>query len=561
MIVNNQDQLDQVRSILVSTNEPIALDFESNWTDYHNQRWVMGASIAANGGRDYFYIPIAHRPIAGRIPQHNIDRIPVSFWDSWLLDKTVIFHNAKGIDLHMLDQLGFNKRIPKLEDTILKHHYVDENDLHDLDHLSSKYCTVPKNMAVQKALKNDWDNALIEGMHIYAGEDAIATLQLNDYLDNQMVPDYRAAWEEYDRDFMYLLFDIERKGIRLDKDLCAKYEVQCRERMAKIKAELGWDCGSNILLQEKLFSQPPVGYGLSPLTRTAKQGKPQINAAFLEKTNHPVCGLILEYRKLQKQAGSYYANYITACGDGDRLNPNFKMFGTVTGRLSCEFPNLQQIPREDYSDSSIKKMFLPDDGRQLWEIDYRALELRMVAVYSGNKKLRELFEAEQDPHTYMAESLGVHRQVGKMANFLLPYLGGYESLSEKAGISKKLAYDTYVRFRKEYPEIFIEAGKAEAVAQKTGYVRLFSGRRRHFKWESEMRKAWNSIIQGGSFELVKRSMLLADKAGADVRNQVHDSVWVMVDNESEVKEIEHEMSDWTKEAFGLHFSVESKRLR
>lgn len=80
---------------------------------------------------------------------------------------------------------------------------------------------------------------------------------------------------------------------------------------------------------------------------------------------------------------------------------------------------------------------------------------------------------------------------------------------------------------------------------------------------SAYRSAWNAIIQGGAFEIVKRSMLLLEDAGFDIRNQVHDSVWLMVpvlSAKEKIAEAEEIMSGWTEEAFGLKFSVDSKRL-
>jgi len=404
-------------------------------------------------------------------------------------------------------------------------------------------------------LKIDWDNSIIEPMALYAQEDAIATLQLYQVLDNWFDP-YREAWFNYDKDFMYLLMDMEQKGLRLDKAECAIQESLCRKRMAEIKTEVGWDIGSTNLLTAKLFGESPKGFGLKPLSYTPG-GKPQINTDFLEKQNHPICGLILEYRRCQKMASSYFENYLSLVGSGDRLHPSFKQFGTVTGRLSCENPNLQQVPR----DSEVKKMFLPEENMQLWEIDFRNLEMRMAAVYSNCQPLLEVFRNEGDVHQTVADRLNISRQVSKIVNFLLIYGGGAEALSFQARIPFSKAKGIYSDYRREYPELFQHMDRCTAIAEQKGEIKLFSGRRRHFKYQSECRKAFNSVIQGGAFELVKRGMLLLEKAGVDQRNQVHDSVWINAANEKDVQEAAHIMSDWTEEAFGLHFSVDIKRLR
>lgn len=548
--MNTPQQLESLESRLVSTNSPIAIDTETNMTNSFEDRYCMGVSLAQ--GEDHWYIPVGHKPITG-IPQDNIERLPPEFFKA-LKNKDIVMHNAK-FDLHVLATLGFTEKFWNIYDTMLMSHSIDENSPNSLDFLSQQFSTVPKNKELAKSLRLDWDNAFIFGMEKYAREDAIATLQVFETL-NQYYDPYRVQWNEIDKPFMYCLLDIESKGIRLDKEACRSQEDLCRLRMLEIKDQLGFDPAKPSELHPKLFSEPPLGFGLKPTSLTPK-GKPKVDSKFLETTNHPVCGLVLEYRKLQKMASSYFANYLDIVGKGDRLHPTFKMHGTVTGRLSCEFPNLQQIPR----DSDVKRMFLPDEGKQLWEIDFNNLEMRMAAVYSQQPELLEVFANEGDVHQTIADRLGISRQVAKIVNFLLIYGGGPEALSFQANIPFRDAKRTYDEYRKQYPELFQKMQQAQAVAEEKGFVRMFSGRRRHFKYSSEYRKAFNAIIQGGSFELVKRSMLRLQEAGVDMRNQVHDSVWINVDNIREVKEAERIMSEWTKDDFGLLFSVESKHLR
>ena len=91
-------------------------------------------------------------------------------------------------------------------------------------------------------------------------------------------------------------------------------------------------------------------------------------------------------------------------------------------------------------------------------------------------------------------------------------------------------------------------------------IDLWSGRTRHFKWKSETNKAFNSVIQGGAFEVIKRSMLLLKEAGFVISNQVHDSVWINVKSEKEVIEAQKLMEEWTTQVFGLTFRTDRKLL-
>lgn len=551
MIVNQVSQLQTVISTLASNKSPIAIDTETNITDKYHERYCMGISIAQ--GDDYYYIPVGHKnPF---VPQANIEYLPEKLFEE-LKHHKVIFHNAK-FDLHVLKRAGVFWKFENVWDTMMMSHYIDENRLqgHDLDSLSKDYCSVKKNVELAKALKIDWNNAFIEGMHQYAQEDAIATLQLYEALDHLMEPDYRQAWEEYDRDFMFLLMAQEEKGILLNVDECNAMNQQCLDRMAQIKEELGFDPKKKEA-HDRIFGEPPTGYGLKPLSFTAK-GKPQLNTKFLERTNHPVCGLMLEYSKLQKLSSSYYGSYPNLVDPSGYLHPNFKQHGTKTGRTSCEVPNLQQIPR----DSEVKyKLFNADPDRELWEIDFSALEPRLTAVYSQDPNLLDVFINHKDFHQMTADLINRDRHIGKISNLTLFY-GGANSLSDTLNISYAEAQKIQQQFNKAYAKANKFKWDLQNLAQRQGYVRLFSGRRRHFDKFNNPKDAFNSVIQGGGFEILKRAALKLHAAGVDVRNNVHDSNWIMVDSQSDIPEAERIMTEWTKEAFGLDFVAESKRLK
>jgi len=375
-----------------------------------------------------------------------------------------------------------------------------------------------------------------------------------------MVPEfapYKELWDTVDRDVLYILLEASAKGMLINRDLTAQFLERCETRMAEIVRELGFDPTKEVQLHSKLFDDPPVGLGLKPASYTPKTGKPQVNTRFLERCNHPVAGLLLEYRGLAKEASSYFRPYLRLSSRDSRLHPTYKMHGTVTGRLAGENPNPMQIPREG---TGVKKLFLPEEGKQLWELDYAGLEYRMAAIYCGNERLLEAFRNDFDFHQAVADDIGIDRHSAKVLNFSIVNGGGVGLIASQLNISEKKAGIFHDAYFGNYPEMRRAMDEAESVAEALGEVRYWSGRRRHFKHESEYRKAWNSILQGGGFELVKQGMVNAWKGGADIRNQVHDAVWVNVDNRGEAEELAHLMSDWTDEAFGLHFTVDLKRL-
>lgn len=476
-------------------------------------------------------------------------------------------------DLQVLQREGISLPVGNLWCTMMMAVYVDENNKganagHDLDFVLKRYLGVRKKKMEQKALqKFGWEQAPVEYMAMYAEQDCQPLPQLYEILRPKLSDAIVKLWQEVDRDFMLLLADFETQGIPIDRILCESLNQQCLTRMNEIRSALGFDPAKPSQLHPKLFSDPPFGLGLKIPSRTPG-GKPQVSLDWLGSHGHPTCALVHEYRKIAKQQSSYFSAYLDlTTRDYARLHPNFKQHGTETGRLSCENPNLQQIPREEFKDAYVKKLFLPEEGKQLWEIDFRTIEYRLMAVYAEDKRLIDLFENEGDFHQLVADDLSKQlgitfpRQQAKTVNYLMGYGGGKQVLAKSLGVSVNVAQRIHAAYRAAYPLIFDKALEAQRHCEANNLqIPMWSGRIRHFKYEGESHKSFNAIIQGGAFELVKRAMLRLRASGFSMSNQVHDSVWVNATSEQDVIEAQEIMSSWTKEFFGLTFSTDRKRL-
>jgi len=509
----------------------------------------MGIAIA--NGTSTFYIPIQHTDWLDKSVKNLT--VPSNFLTC--IQGELVFHNAK-FDIHVLKKLGLDVPTKNIYDTMLMMHMIDENRLsYDLDSIVAELLGIHKEKDLAKKMKADWDNIPAFAMAKYAEQDASVTLQLYTLLKPHFEI-YEELWQKQDLPFVFLLQEMEEKGILLDKVKCRESLALAKIRKAELEKEIGFNPAKTSILRKKLFDDPPFGYGLKPIKRSAKTQVPTVNEAFLEATNHPICGLLLEWRKLQKQITSYYESYLGLTEGHDRIHASFKMHGTVTGRLSCAEPNMQQIPRE----SDIKKLFKAEPGKELWEIDFKNIELRLAAVYTREPVLYDTFKIEGDVHQRTADELGIDRQKAKTVNFLISYGGGATALSTQLKIPWGEADKIVKKHKASMPLLFQTMDACTEAAEYSKEIKYWTGRRRHFKWPSEYRKAFNSLIQGGSFEIVKQAMLRLQEAGFDIRNQVHDSVWIMVDSHKEVEEAEHIMADWTEELFELKFSVESKRL-
>ena len=548
MLVLNQEQLTQLKTSLISAKKAIAIDTETNITQFDSDRYCMGISLCIDGNT--FYVPIFHDEWGkGEILKIDIEGIFTEF-----ANVPIIFHNAK-FDLKVLEKLGISIPVDQIYDTMLMAHLINEEEFSfELDDLARDYLGVRKDINLAKAMKNfKWEDTPAYVMAKYAEQDALITYNLYFCL-KQKFEDYEQPWL-IDREFMILLKEMEDRGVRLNREKTQASLAENEKWLAEFVKNLGFDPGKKKLLQEYFFKT----LGLKPLTFTPKTRVPQINTNFLDKTDHPACKAFREYQQVNKRVTSYYRPYLRLAPNG-RFHASYRQHGTVTGRLSCYDPNMQQIPR----DSDIKSFFLPEEGCELWEIDYRTLELRLAAVYSQQQNLLEVFKVDGDVHQLTANLLGISRQHAKTVNFAIIYGAGKDALAFQLNTTTDLAAGILFDFRKAYPNLFSKAREAtKSCENNNGKIKMWSGRYRHFKWSGDYHKSFNSIIQGGGFEIVKVSMLKLRKESFDMRNQVHDSVWLNIptgQSDTLIPKAEDLMSDWTEEMFGLKFSVESKRL-
>lgn len=333
--------------------------------------------------------------------------------------------------------------------------------------------------------------------------------------------------------FTRVLFDMECLGVKVDKNYCAKAFAMEHSEYVKAEQEFKAITGEDFLDSGKNIARILGAAGVSlPLT---EKGNFQVSEKVLAKLEHPIARVILKHRDHYKRAHTYYQNLIL-CADADGLvHTDFKQAGARTGRLSCKNPNLQNIPKQDADEEDvngdgvkIRKAFVPRPGYFFAEIDYKAMEFRMMLDYAGQVDLIEAIKAGLDPHQATADLAGITRRDAKTLNFLLLYGGGVEKL---AGMLKISVPDA-TRLRAKY---FASLGGVKrfirgaiSAAQTRGWVMNWAGRRYYYPNSEFAYKGPNAIIQGGSAEAVKYAMvdLFDYLEGRKSRMvlQVHDSV-------------------------------------
>jgi len=559
LLVRNADDVEVFKAWL-RRQTLLAVDTETNMTDLDHDRFLVGVSFY-NGEDDPWYIPFGHEhPF---LPVENVD-----WWDfskTLRKDTTLIFHNAK-FDLKVLRKAGCDLFPWNIIDTMLWHHLLDSYHPprgwpgHALENLEVHLLKKDEKKELVRKIKKIRADYGMEAvppfvMAQYASNDVVSTYQLYELFLPQMKEWLLLPLWEVDQEFMKLLVCLEEAGLRIDRPAAQQLSEQAKDRMDQIRQLLPFDPSKDLQAIDRFYSEQPKGLGLVPLKQT-RGGRPSVDEAALAGVNHPEAGLLLEYRGLQKAKSTWFDGFLAKADADGYLHPTFKQHGTLTHRLSAENPNPQQIPR----DGQVKGLFMPDEGCDLIEFDYRTIEFRLGAVYADVKSLLEVFRNDGDLHQEVADRLGIVRPTAKNVNFTIIYLGGVEVLVNKYRIPRKEAQRIISDYRRIYPEIFAFAKRCQDLAERRGWIRYWDGRLRIFKHKWECKDAWNSLLQGGAFQIIKRSMLELQKEGIDIRNQVHDAIWVNVPKGYDLTIIEKIMVDWTEPQFGIPFTVESKVL-
>jgi DNA polymerase-1 len=338
--------------------------------------------------------------------------------------------------------------------------------------------------------------------------------------------------------------------------------------MAEITDILGLNPGSPTQLKKLLIDE----LGL-PVVKTTKGGKASFDKfameqyeELLEQMGDSRASLILEYRGWQKTCSSNYKAYLELLSPDGRLRPNYKLHGTVTGRLSCEKPNLQQIPKvsEKPWNGSLKRAFIPREGYKLFEGDYSQIEFRLAAAYGREESLLAIFnDPTRDIFTEMAATLGMPRNSVKTLTYTIQFGGGVNRIKQVFGVTEQEARAMLDNYWNSYRGIYKVTQLAKSKAMRTGKVKLWSGRTRKFLYpEDEARKAFNSAIQGGAADIVKRAMVrlynTVDNDDCQMLLQVHDSVVFEIREGTEDKYLPliKETMEAVEPDFGVHFAVD-----
>lgn len=525
---------------------PIAVDTETTGLKVATGKDVcIGVSVATLvEGRPYSHYFAFNHEVG-----QNCDGATLQML-KWVLeqgDHLLIFANVQ-FDILSLDTIDIHVEDKDFIDICSMAHLIDENKPYNkgVDSLALYYLGEAgkvKDKTLEKEKQTGWLHTTPEDMWDYAVMDAVSTYRiwyfLKDHKHWTTLPE--DIWPRKQALIRGPLLNMKRRGAKIDIALTMEREAYGSKKMAELKAKLGMNPGSNKQMQELLIGE----LGLPVLKSSPKTHAPSFTKdvmeeydLMLERMDDPRAKLIKEYRGWSKTVTATYRPYLNFVDEDGRVRCNYKPHGTVTGRFSCSEPNLQQIPKTSDKpwNGKVKECFIAEEGNVLINADFSQLELRLATAYAGEERLKQVFLDGRDIFTEMSKELGFSRNDTKTFVYSTQYGAGPPRIMSAFGVDRPRAVEMISHYYATYPKFRMLNERCKGKAESSGYVRLWSGRDRHFEYpKKEGYKAMNSVIQGGAADIVERIMVKVweeiDNEDCQMLLQVHDSITFEVKRE------------------------------
>ena len=548
-LVQTVQEIDELIKLLMPQTE-ISFDTETTHIDA-NLAELVGLSFAIKTGEG-FYIPC---PADKTITTSILQQLTPLFADE---QKTWIGQNLK-YDMLVLKWCGVELK-GKIFDTMLAHYVIEPDGKRNMDVLSAQYLGYePVHIVDLIGKKGKGQGTMrdvaIETAKEYAVEDADITLQLkNVFVPQLQLKSVEKVFNEVENPLVKVLTAMEFEGIKVDVDFLNGYskelEIDAKIAEESVYAQAGvrFNLASPKQLGEVLFDK----LQLDSKAKKTKTGQYATGEDVLAKLagQHKICDDILTFRELTKLKSTYVDSLpLLINPKTGRVHTSYAQAVAVTGRLSSNNPNLQNIPIRTDKGREIRKAFVPrDENHVLVSADYSQIELRIVAAISGDVNMCEAFKTGKDIHTATAakifkvddkEVTKEMRYKAKSVNFGIIYGQGAFGLAENLAISRAEAKEIIDNYKKEFPNIQKYMDDTINFCKETGYVETLMGRKRWLKDINSAnftvrgfaeRNAINSPIQGTAADMIKLAMikvaaaLKANNFKSKMLLQVHDEL-------------------------------------
>ncbi len=533
----------------------VALDTETDSIDATRAR-LVGVSIAVAPGRAC-YIPIGHGGdgLLSEAPKQLPRDLVLAKLRPLLDDPATlkVGHNLK-YDLVVLRRAGVD--VTPYDDTMLLSYALDAgkngHGMDELCNLHLSHCPIPfKDVCGTGKSQITFDKAPLDRATCYAAEDADVTLRLWRRLKPRLAREGATrVYEMVDRPLVPVVTEMERAGIRVDREELARLSADYAREILRLEGEIHavagrpFTIGSPKQLGEVLFEQMGLKGG-----KKGKLGTYSTDVGEMERLaadGQPIAQLILDWRQLSKLKSTYTDALQSQINpETGRVHTSFSLAVAQTGRLSSTDPNLQNIPIRTELGRRIRDAFVAAPGHLILAADYSQIELRLAAHMADVPELKAAFAAGADIHNLTAQELFGEvncdtRGRAKTINFAILYGISAFGLASRLGVERSEAQAIIDRYFQRFPGIRNYIAETLNHAREKGFTATLFGRKTHFpniqskhmaERQGSERAAINAPIQGTSADIIKRAMARMDPAliaagldGTRMLLQVHDEL-------------------------------------
>ena len=469
-----------------------------------------------------------------------------------------IAQNA-GFDYRLLKaKLGIEARPffdTMLAERILTTGYTRENSL---EAIAKKYLGIKLEKGVWETFVNHKKEFTLEQLE-YAATDVLILFPIWEVQKQTLVSEVLDKIAALEFRLIPVVAEMELKGFLIDmkkwRQIIKEYEKRRGEVAVRIQDELRPHFRHT---QVDFFGRRAEVVNLNSPAQVLEAFRkvgldlPSTGEEVLQRHNHPLAKLLLEYRGYEKIITAFGENLIAKINPKTgRIHPDYMQIGADTGRFSCSNPNLQQIP----TDLLFRQCFIAEKGYKLVVADYSQIELRIMAELSKDPAFLKAFKEEVDLHALTASQMfGVpleqvtkeRRFQAKSINFGLMYGRGAKSLAVQLEISEEEAQQLLQKYFSAYKKVKAWLDRTGREAVKKGYSLTIAGRKRYYRdlnpedpgYERQQayveRQGKNTPIQGTSADMTKLAMVYIyeriKKEGFDAApiHTVHDELVVEV---------------------------------
>lgn len=496
-------------------------------------------------------------------------------------------HNLK-YDLHILETIQIAVKKICFDTLIASYLLNPQSRRHNLDELALEkfnHIKIPiENLIGKGKSEISMEDVSIEKVKDYCCEDVDYTARLKELFEEELHSrKLESLFRDIELPLLPILQKMERRGIYLDVKKLEEIKETLTLQLEKLKTKIfslakeEFNLNSPKQLSHILFEK------LELKMPGRKKSEFSTSADVLEQMiqESPIIEPILTYRGLEKLRSTYAeALPLSINSHTGRIHCSFSQSVTATGRLSCQNPNLQNIPVRTPEGSAIRSCFKPQHKN--WSFvggDYSQIELRILAHFSKDPELAHAFHSGQDIHAHTASLIfdvplgkvtAEMRSQAKTVNFGILYGQGPFGLSQQLHISMKEASDFIKKYFERYPKIldYLESCKSEA--KKTGVSKTLFGRERPIPELSNKnpairsaaeRLAINTPLQGTAADLIKIAMIEIEKTIQDEKLtgmmilQIHDELIFEVPD-SEIAIFKKLVKEKMEHVIQLHVPVE-----